>query len=935
MKWLTLDEKLGQLFIVRAYGTKDSQRIKSIEQLIRTKNIGGLCFFQGDAETQADLTNYFQSISKVPLFISMDAEWSLGMRLKTDGFSYPKQMCLGAIKDNRLIYEMGVDIGRQLKRIGVNLNFAPVVDINSNPRNPVINERSFGEDRLNVSAKAYAYMLGMQNQNVLSCAKHFPGHGDTDVDSHLELPILNHNMQRMDSVELFPFKILSEMNVASIMIAHLFVPSISTQDSLASSMSNEVVHNLLRNEMNYKGLIITDALEMKAVAKKFPNGELELMCYKAGNDILLLSENLDSAIEKIKNAILEGQLTIEDLNKRVERILVAKYDAQLNILDTIEKENLKKEIFTKKSLAIKEKLYRNAVTLVKDEYNEIPFRDLEQKFVSISFGSSEITEFQNKLSKYTRFNSYTYEKLKDTNPIEIKAIAEAQQVVISLHKLNYKFESNYGLSQSEIEFINQISKFKKLTLCIFGTPYVAKFFPNVSAIVICYENNAVIQNIGAELIFGTDPIKGILPVQISDELLLGKGIIRPSLMRLGYSIPEAEGFNSDSLSFISIIANQLIQSKAAPGCQILIAKNNKIVYSENFGSLNYDSSQFVSQKTIYDIASLTKITASAPCLMKLTDENFLELNDSISDYLEEFKGTNKQGLIIRDALLHQARLLSWIPYYKSTLISPDTLNILDSTYYRNEFSDSFDIQVADHLYLRHTYKDSILYKILQSRLHDTKKYLYSDLFFYFVPMLVERLTGEFFYDYLDRNFYKPLGMNSTSFQQYCELNDKNLIAPSEVDEYFRHQEIKGNVHDMGSAMCGGVSGHAGIFTNAENLAILMQCYLNSGNYGGREYFSNSVVRQFASRDRELGRRGLIFDLPEEQNSETAYVSNLAPKTTFGHTGFTGTCAWADPVNNIIFIFLSNRTYPNGSINLLHKMRYRVKIQDTIYKSLIN
>ncbi|MEO6190658.1 MAG: glycoside hydrolase family 3 N-terminal domain-containing protein [Saprospiraceae bacterium] len=932
---LTLNEKIGQLFIIRAYGKQDSLHIQNIERQIKEHFVGGLCFFQGDAEIQGKLTNYYQSISNTPLFISMDAEWSLGMRLKKDGFSYPKQMCLGAIRDNHLIFQMGQDIGNHLSRIGVNFNFAPVVDINSNPNNPVINERSFGEDKLNVTSKSYAFMLGLQSQNILSCAKHFPGHGDTDKDSHFDLPIINLSRQRLDSIELFPFKVLCEQNIPSIMVGHLLIPTLDSTTNISSSQSRKIVFDILRKEYHYKGLVVTDALEMKAVSKKYLPGELEVASLKAGNDVLLLSENIDSAIAKIKIAIANGELSIVEIEESVKRILNAKYDAHLSQRIEIENENLLKDINPKKSYALKDKLYRNAISLIKDNYVDVPIRNLEQNIVSISIGSEDINAFQKKLSKYTRVQNFNYSNFNGKDPSENSYIQSADLIIVSLHNLNYKVEKSYGLNKEEINFITQLSQKKKVILCVFGAPYVCAQFKYVSAIVLAYENNKMVQDITAELMFGSDPIHGVLPVNISGELKIGKSIKRPSLLRLGYTIPESEGMNSDSLINIALLAHQLIEEKAAPGCQILIAKNNKIIYDESFGNFTYDSSSLVNNNTLFDLASLTKIFASAPSLIKLSDEGKLDINDSISKYLPEFIGTNKQGLIIKDALLHQAKLLSWIPFYKSTLISPDTLNILNPKYYRDQYSDSFAIQVTPNLFLLNTYKDSIYNTILSSKLHDSLRYLYSDLFFYFVPKLVERITGMDFEKYIENNFYKPLGMNSTFYLPLEHGIDIKEIAPSENDTYFRHQEIQACVHDMGSAMCGGISGHAGLFSNAENLAILLQCYLNNGNYGGLEYFSNSIIKKFTSRDKLLNRRALIFDLPEELNSETAYVSNLAPKLTFGHTGFTGTCVWADPVNNIIYIFLSNRTYPNSTKNILHKQRYRVKIQDIIYKSMIN
>ncbi|MCC6814806.1 MAG: serine hydrolase [Saprospiraceae bacterium] len=929
---LSLDEKIGQLFIARAYGKDDTDHIKSIEDLIKNYYVGGLCFFQGNAETQAKLTNYYQEISKTPLFISMDAEWSLGMRLKSDGFSYPKQLCLGAIRDNSLIYEMGRDVASQLKRIGVNLNFAPVVDINSNPDNPVINERSFGDNRINVVSKSYAYMKGLQDEHVLACAKHFPGHGDTDKDSHYELPVLNHNRSRLDSIELFPFRILAEKKVDAVMVAHLQVPTLEKTNDLPSTLSSSIITDLLKDQMKYNGLIITDALEMKAVANKFPAGELEVMCYKAGVDILLLSENLPAAFLKLKQLFLNGELSITELDSKVQKILSYKFDAQLNQLNKIETSRLIKDINTYNSFSLKEKLYRNSITLVKDKKKDIPFRDLEHSFVSICIGTDKITSFQSRLIKYIEVPSFVYSEqsinLKN-NPI----LRDADHIIISLHQLNFKSANNYGLSNDQIEFINKLSKKRKVHLVVFGSPYVIQLFPEVSSALLAYENNDIIQNITAEMMFGTDPISGTLPISLGKNYQSGYGIRRPSLFRLGYSFPESQGMNSDTLNGIIDIAQQIIESKSAPGGQILIARNNKIVFEHSFGFQKYDSLQKVTESTIYDIASLTKIVASAPCIMQLDDNNSLSIGKNLSYYFPDLKDSNKEFIKIRDALLHQAGLVSWIPYYKSTLISPDTLNIINTNFYRETPSDSFNIPVADKMYLRSDYKDTILAVIKNSKLHESKKYLYSDLIFYFIPELVRKTSHLEFETFLAKKVYRRLGLRNMNFTPLQNGIGIERIAPTEVDTYFRHQELRGYVHDMGAAMFGGISGHAGIFSNAEDIAVILQCFLNFGNYGGYEYFSNDMIKKYTRRDKELNRRALIFDMPEVAQIDNPYISNLAPKSTFGHTGFTGTCAWADPENNIVYIFLSNRTYPDSSINLLHKLRFRVKIQDLIYKSL--
>ena len=930
---MTLNEKIGQLFMVRAYGNSDTGHINRIYRLILEKNIGGLCFFQGSANTQAELTRQYQNVAKIPLLVSIDAEWGLGMRLKQDGFYFPKQLTLGAVQDNKLIYQMGKQMAAQLKFLGIHLNFAPVLDINNNPNNPVINERSFGSDKILVTNKSYAYMQGLQDGGILACAKHFPGHGDTDMDSHEALPTLNQEKNQLDTLELFPFRVLCSKDIASVMVGHLAIPKLEEQQVIPATLSHNIIHNILREEFHYKGLVITDALEMKAVSKSFQPGELEIEALKAGNNILLLSENIEEAFLKILAAIENGSYSIDRLNQSVRLILEAKSKAGLSNYQEPDSSDLLNKINHPNAQALKENIYRQAITLVKDTMLNVPIRDLEKKIVSLSIGVNSITKFQSRISDFCNARHFYINK-NDTIDLQVlDTLNSADLIIISLHKLSYKIKDSFGLTQNLKNIILNLASYKKIILVVFGNPYIIKDFDQLPSILLAYEDNFVAQDIAAQLLFGTDPIRGSLPLEISPNFYFGKSIKRPSLLRMGYAIPEATGLNSDSLMVIDKLAQKLVEQKVAPGCQILVAKDNKILYQKSFGSLDYNPAHSVQLETVYDLASLTKILASAPALMLMDDDNLLDVKKKLSLYLPILKGSNKENIPIRDILLHQARLATWIPFYKSTLVGQDTFNLINKEFYRHQYSDSFPICVAEDLFLRADYLDSVKLRIINSKLHEQKKFLYSDLGFYFIPALVDSLTGVNFEEFLNKSFYQPLGLN---FMRYNPRN-KNYtipqIAPSEEDSYFRHQTLHGYVHDMGAALLGGVSGHAGLFANSKDVAIIMQCFLNNGNYGGREYFTAPQISLFTGRDEELGRRGLCFDLRDTSNLEFPYVSTLSSIRTFGHQGFTGTCAWADPDQNLVYIFLSNRTFPNSKINLLHRNRYRSKIHDAIYNAI--
>lgn len=931
MSRMSPEDKIAQLFVIRSKSDTNEADINFTKNLLTRYAIGGVCFFQGKPRRQVELTNEFQRIARIPLMISMDAEWGTGMRLKNDGFSYPKNMTLGAIQDNQLIYQTGVEIGQQLKRLGVHLNYAPVVDINLNPNNPVINERSFGSNKNEVTAKAFAMMNGMQDAGVLACLKHFPGHGDTDIDSHLDLPIIAHDRQRIENVETYPYRILTRYQPASIMVGHLHIPSLDTSRNLPATLSPIIVNSLIRDSFNYDGLIITDALEMKAVAKNYPNGELEKLAFLAGNDILLLSENVEKSIQYLLEALQRDEISIAALDEKVIRILRAKYQCGLDQRSVINTDNIEVDLKKKEFNISKEKLYRAAVTLIRDESNDVPIRNLNQKIISISINQDKSNTFQDRLQNYKKSERYYYNTNQLPSNKDIKNFESKDLVFISLHKLNFKKDQNFGISNATIDWINELSMKTKVVLVIFGNPYLANQFSNVKSIILAYEDNSLMQDVTAQLVFGAGAIIGKSPMDIG--INYQKQITRPSLLRLGYAPAETVGMNSNFIFQIDSLAMQMIHNRTTPGCQILVAKDGKIVMSKEYGYLRYDSIDAVTPTTLYDIASLTKIAATVPSLMILQDQNKFDLKKKFSNYFEAFVTSNKADATFKDFLLHQARFVSWIPFYKSTLISPDTLNIINWSYYRKQRSDSFNIQVTDSLFLRTDMRDSVFQKIINSKRHEEKKFWYSDIGFYFMPALVEKLSGLNFENFLIKNIINPLGLDYFCYNPIDKNIPKNQIAPSEEDEYFRHQEIQGYVHDMGAAMLGGISGHAGIFANAESIAKLMQCYLNRGNYGGQELISSNVILVYTDRDSELMRRGIGFDLKEIDPKDPPYVSSLASNKVYGHQGFTGTCVWVDPRYNLIYVFLSNRTYPKSSINNLHKYRYRTKIQDIIYKSI--
>ena len=930
LQTMTQREKIAQLFMVRAMSNQDQSNEELVRKLIEKEQIGGLCFFQGTAEKQIQLINEYQKLSKIPLLISMDAEHGPAMRLKSDAIAMPKQITLGALQNNELIYEMGKEVANQLHAVGVHMNFAPVVDINSNANNPVINERSFGSDRNQVTGKAFAYMRGMHDGGVMTCLKHFPGHGDTDLDSHYDLPQLIHQLDRLDSVELYPYRALLQHYPDAVMVAHMNIPSLDSLQKIPSSLSKKIVHDLLRDKLNYQGLIITDALEMKGVLNY--TVDVELSALQAGNDVVLLSQKVEAAIDRIEQALKNKEWNEDELNDKVKRVLLAKYKFGLYERKELSYQQLKNKLNSANAKKLKAKIYREAVTLYKDQESSIPVRELNKKYLVVSLGVEDKPLFQKRFEKFSKATFVQFDHKQSWKDQLTNKVNSADEIWISIHKYNYVQSKNYGLHQETVQAIQELCDSKKTHIVLFGNPYISSLFPTASSIILSYEDNPLMQDITAQMIFGTDPIQGLVPVSIG---MKRKSIHRPSLYRLGYSLPEEQNMDSKALEAIDAVVAEIVKEKASPGGQVVVARHGKIIYENYFGYLRYDSLIPVQEETIYDLASLTKITATAPSLMILNDRGEWDSKKKISADIPSLIGTNKEQISYKDFLLHQARFISWIPFYKASLISPDTFNLQDPIYYRKEFQDSFQLKLCDSLYMRNDFLDTLYQKIYTSRLHDSVKYLYSDLGFYFIPELIRKYTQLSFTQFLQSEFYSKIGLHNTLFNPRDNGIDPNHIAPSEDDRYWRYREIQGYVHDMGAAITHGVSGHAGLFSNAKEVAQIMQTYLNLGYVGGKELISGGSIRIFTSRDPLLKRRALCFDLPELEPNENPYVSALASPKTFGHQGFTGTCTWADPENDLIFVFLSNRTYPNSNINKLHRNRYRTKIQDIIYKARLD
>ncbi|MBL4745130.1 MAG: serine hydrolase [Flavobacteriaceae bacterium] len=932
MSNMSIDQKIGQLFMVAAYSNKDKKHTAFIQRLIVNYEIGGLIFMQGTPEAQARLNNKYQKLSKVPLLIGFDGEWGLDMRLKHT-FRYPWNMTLGAIRNDSLIRDFGKQLGKHCKRMGIHINFAPVVDVNTNPNNPIIGNRSFGENKFNVASKAVAFTLGMQGEGVLANAKHFPGHGDTATDSHKTLPIVDFTKERIDSVELYPYKQLFKNGLTSIMAAHLSVPSLESNPNLPSSLSYAIITNILQKDLGFKGLIITDALNMNGVANFAKPGAIDLAALLAGNDVLLFPKDVGLAVATIRSAIKEKILTEDRLDISVRKILKAKYWAGLHSIKPVVLAHLNQDLNTITDRLLHKKLVENSISLIKNADNVFPVQNLDKKRIAyVKFGDAPNDDFLKMLRNYTEI---TVVKGNTIDVIQRK-LKDFNLVIIGYHKSNKNPWKSFKFKAKELVWMQEIAREKQVILNIFASPYSlldVKTYENIEGLLVCYQNSKVAQEVAGQMIFGALKSKGKLPVSINRYFSEGHGLMSSSLHRLKYGIPEEVGMNHAILDKIDAIASEVISEKMAPGMQVLVARKGKVIFYKAYGYHTYKKLRKVRKDDVYDLASLTKILGGLPMIMRSQELGKFTLNNTLGEIMPLLKGSNKDTVTIREALSHNGRLKAWIPFYLKTIDSVTKLPSLK--YYRKTRSRMFPIKVARDLYLRVDYMDTIFQRIVDIPQREKSGYKYSGLPFYLFKKYVEDTYSEKMDVLNTRLFYKPLGANSLMYNPLNKIN-KSRIVPTEQDDYFRHQLVQGYVHDMGAAMLNGVSGNAGLFGNSNDIAKLMQLYLQRGFYGGKRFFKTATIDTFTRRhfEKENIRRGLGFDKPQ-LNSEGASTCGCVSDKSFGHSGFTGTFAWADPESEIVYVFLSNRVYPKMSNNALVKKGIRTNIQQLIQDAFSN
>ncbi len=944
MEGMTLKEKIGQLFIHTVAPLNTAENRRALQNIIKEYKIGGLLFSGGELANQVQLTNLAQEASEVPLFITFDGEWGLAMRLKNTT-NFPRNRVLGCIQDEELLYEYGKEVARQCREIGVQINFAPVADVDVNPRNPVINTRSFGGDPQNVARKVIAYSRGLEEGGVLSVSKHFPGHGDTEVDSHKALPVLTFDRARLDSIELHPFREAIKAGVSGVMVGHLEVPHLGKQPA---SISSEVM-DVLTEELGFEGLVFTDALEMKGISQ---NANVSARALMAGNDLLLVPRNLKRELNGVLAAVKEGKLTEEEITEKCRKVLTYKYALGLRNKPFIQLSGLDQRLNSPEAEELLLRLQKAAVTVPLHKDGVLPLDEQQQKTVVLSIGKTASSG----LAFFNRLKTYLPATRIVASPETItsikKQLQDAHRVIVTVTSTDFrKYKTLLTTLPADLPIIYvYLTPLRNMTEL---DPYWRK----ASAVVLGHSDAAAVQSHVADVIAGKEKADGRLSVAVGSLLKPGEGVTLGGETPRQYK-PGDYAMDAEKLSQIDEIAKEGIAAKAYPGCQILILKDGIPVYNKAFGTFTYESDRQVEKTDIYDIASLTKTTATLLAVMKLYDEGRFGLTDRIVRYVPALKGTDKERITIEELLFHQSGLPAYYPFYRSAIDKDSFKGMLFKAkrdaqhrrrvdtrlYVHNDFdykkdlmasvpSEEFPLQVAEGMYMHRSFRDSVLAQIGEIKLRD-RRYRYSCLNFMLLKEMVENLTGQPMNEYFDKTFYAPMGMKRTAYLPLQRFAKEEIVPTIKSDYLRRDMMLQGYVHDELAAFIGGVSGNAGLFSNAVDVAKVYQMLLNEGIYEGHRYLSQETCNLFMNRTSKISRRGLGFDKPDKRNPDKSPCAEEAPKEVFGHTGFTGTCAWADPVNRLVFVFLSNRVYPRPFDHKdLMRLNIRPRIQQVMYQAL--
>ena len=901
----SISEKISQMIMVRVNGefqNKDSWSKKNVSRLINDKKIGGLITYTGSIHGTFYNIKEFQEMSDIPLFIAADYERGVGQF--TDGTLFPSNMAIAATNNTQNSFKQGEITAIEAKALGVNMVFAPVLDINNNYNNPIINFRSYSDNPQTVIDFSLPFIDGLQSKKVIACGKHFPGHGDTDTDSHTSLPVINKSLERIFSNELLPFKTACQNGLQSIMVAHVLFPNLD--DKNPATFSKKITNNILREQWEYDGLIITDALEMGALTNFTWHGESAVKAVEAGADIILLPIDADEAINSIIQAVKSGRISEERINQSFNRIIDAKHKAGL--FDNYSKtwEEVEEKIKIHEHTKISKKIARESITLVKNNNDIVPINPLKYKKIThliLSTDEGVKSRFKSYSSKIKKLHGNVTEVIVNEKLTKlgtkdvINKIKKSDLVIVSML---IRIKMDKGISTIDDSHSNLIKKISKLNIPIlglsFGSPYLPSY-KNLDAYICTYGYGSITINAAFDAMFGRQSINGKLPVRLNDEFINGHGL---NIKKISMLFDKTLNIELSSFSFIESAINDSI----FPGAQLFVSKGNQIISSRGFGSQSFDKNSLsVDNNTIYDLASLTKVLSTTSVVMKLIEKKRLSLNHYLSDYYPEFNSQHKKNVTIKHLLNHTAGLKPYIEFYKK---------------------GDFD-------------KEKIINNIINLPLdyEPGSKFIYSDLGMILLYDIIEKVSSKKLENLSDNYFYKPLKMKSTFFNP--PSNFKKLIAPTEDDKYFRNKLLKGDVHDENAYIMGGVSGHAGLFSNAEDISSYSKMMINQGYANGVRYFSKNIIKRFTEKSETILNSDYVlgWDTPSQNGKSSAgdYFSEF----TYGHLGFTGTSMWLDPENEIIVILLTNRVHPTRDKKNIGRRMYdfRRDFHNSIVKEILS
>ena len=877
---MSLEEKCAQLVMSYASAedtSRTSDGYKRLVRLVKELKVGGLIFFKGEINQQTELTNELQSLSEIPLLISADYERGLGMRLD-DAVEFPYNMAIAAANDYKLTYLAGKYIAEEARAIGVHQNYAPMIDVNRDYRNPIVNVRAFSDDPETVVNHAIAFTQGMNEGNAISTAKHFPGHGATDLDSHYELPVISLNKNEMEEYDLLPFKRIISEGIKSIMVGHLDVKAYEENQSIPSTLSNNIINNLLLNEIKFEGLVVTDAMNMSAITKYYEQDDAIEKAINAGNDIILFPPNDEVAVKAIISSVKSGLIKEERIDFSVKKIISAKKWLGLFDDKLVDTTLISEKVNTKKHKRLASEISEKSITLLKNNKNIIPINP--DNYYKTSLVLVRDTRSKNNLKKdklfeevlgenlnYVKTTTLSLRSRKKEYTNALKDIDKSDLIVLAYYNsLGRSLEVN----KEHSEFINEIlSKKKPVVFISFGNPYLINQFKDIETYLVTYGETDFSQRAMADALVGKNKIQGKLPITIPQtEFKFGDGI---QLASLGVY----EDYFADSVYDFSEIDNlmqEAIKDEIFPGAVLAVGHRGRLVYHKPFGKFTYDKDdQEVAKKSIFDLASVSKVIGTTSAAMFLYDEGLLELDKKVIDYLPKFNNNGKDKITVRNLLLHNSGLIAFVEYYK-----------------------------------KFKTKEEVIDAIMNSKLKypTGTDYVYSDLGLITLQQIIEKLAGKPLDIFLKEKLFDPIGMKRTMYNPGAEfLYD---VLPTEVDDYFRMTTVKGKVHDENAYLLGGVAGHAGLFSTAEDLSKFMQMMLNGGIYGGKRYFKESTIANWTTKQTEQSSRGLGWDTKSEGASS---FGNKFSLNSFGHTGFTGTSVWADKDNDVYIVLLTNRVHP--------------------------